>query len=104
MFARKAVVSSRTAAVDPQSKPAVAHPPEKVPPTASQASAPAFTCDFSLIPARAGMPAPKRAVDPPGGVARRGAGDARTSPIVDEVLASPGHPLDAESRAFAEPL
>jgi hypothetical protein len=88
------------------SKHAVTHPPEKVQPAASQASAPAFYYDFSLIPARAGMPSPppKRVVDSPGGVGRREAGDARAAPIVDDVLASPGHPLDAESRALAKPL
>jgi hypothetical protein len=106
MFARKAFVLPRTAVADPGSKHAVTHPPEKVQPAASQASAPAFNYDFSLIPARAGMPSPppKRAVDSPGGIGRREAGDARAPPIVDDVLASPGHPLDAESRALAEPL
>ncbi len=96
----------------PQSNYAVTRPPETVQPAASQASAPAlssfakFNYDFSVIPLRAGMPSPppKGAVDSPGGIGRRDPGDARRPSIVDDVLASPGHPLDAESRALAEPL
>jgi hypothetical protein len=112
MFAHKASVSPGTAVAAPQSNDAVTRPPETVQPAASQASAPAFSSfaksnyDFSVIPVRAGMPSPppKGAVDSPGRIGRRDSGDARTPAIVDDVLASPGHPLDAESRALAEPL
>jgi hypothetical protein len=77
-----------------------------VQPDASHASARSFHYDFSLIPVRAGMPSrqPQRADNSPGGIGRREAGDARTPPIVNDVLASPGDPLQAESRAMAEPL
>ena len=108
MFARKTPVSPRTVVAGAQSKHAVTHPPEQVQPAAPQACAPAINYDFSLMPVRAGMrsPARKRAVDLPGGIGRREAeaGDARTPPIVHDVLASHGHPLDAQSRLFAERL